>query len=171
VLSTSAKQIQDKLLNFQLFSKEDESRSRKMLEDRKSELNNAVNTFQLLKNFKEKNSDVNAKKIGSVDSNQKNKIDIENNVPISNAVFIKPDINLENNSKINFIIPELFTLKYGIFDKLNSENKLNFENYREEFNKVKPKNNYDMFSANPYEESFINKKDDKDEELIFDIEL
>lgn len=103
VLSTSAKQIQDKLLNFQLFSKEDESRSRKMLEDRKSELNNAVNTFQLLKNFKEKNSDVNAKKIDSVDSNQKNKIDIENNVPISNAVFIKPDINLENNSKINFL--------------------------------------------------------------------
>jgi hypothetical protein len=103
VLSTSAKQIQDKLLNFQLFSKEDESRSRKMLEDRKSELNNAVNTFQLLKNFKEKNPDVNAKKIGSLDSNQKNKIGIENNFSISNAVFIKPDINLENNSKTNFL--------------------------------------------------------------------
>ncbi len=117
VLSTSAKQIQDKLLNFQLFSKEDESRSRKMLEDRKSELNNAVNTFQLLKNFKEKNPDINAKKIGSVDSNQQNKIGIENNVPISNAVFIKPDINLENNSKINFI-----NIKNSTDNDLNKNN-------------------------------------------------
>jgi hypothetical protein len=103
VLSTSAKQIQDKLLNFQLFSKEDESRSRKILEDRKSELNTALSTFQLLKNLKEKNSDVNVKNTSSVDSIQKNKIDIDSNLPINSSAFIKPDMNLENNSNIKLI--------------------------------------------------------------------
>jgi len=82
-------------------------------------------------------------------------------------IFCKEKLNNEN-----FIIPELFTLKFNIFDKLNSSNNLSFENYKEEYNKIKPKNNYDMFTNNPYEESFENKnKDSENFEINFSIDL
>jgi hypothetical protein len=124
---------------------------------------------EFLKNTQEKidlTSKINELKL------QKKKIEEAQN-EYNNDIQLYHKFKKDKDSNINFIIPELFTLKYGIFDKLNNEKKLNFENYREEYNKIKPKNNYDMFSANPYEESFVHKNDekDKDDELIFDIEL
>lgn len=122
---------------------------------------------EFLKNTQEKidlTSKINELKL------QKKKIEESHN-EYNNDIQLYNKFKKDKESNINFIIPELFTLKYGIFEKLNNEKKINFENFREEYNKVKPKNNYDMFSANPYEESFVNKKDDKEEELIFDIEL
>jgi hypothetical protein len=122
---------------------------------------------EFLKNTQEKidlTSKINELKL------QKKKIEESHN-EYNNDIQLYNKFKKDKDSNINFIIPELFTLKYGIFDKLNNENKINFENFREEYNKVKPKNNYDMFSANPYEESFVHKKEDNDEELIFDIEL
>jgi len=82
-------------------------------------------------------------------------------------IFSKEKLNNEN-----FVIPELFTLKFGIFDKLNNSNNLSFENYKEEYNKVKPKNNYDMFTNNPYENSFeIENKPLENFEMNFTIDL
>jgi hypothetical protein len=82
-------------------------------------------------------------------------------------IFCKEKLNNEN-----FVIPELFTLKFGIFDKLNNSNNLSFENYKEEYNKVKPKNNYDMFTNNPYENSFeIENKPLENFEMNFTINL
>ena len=77
----------------------------------------------------------------------------------------------EQHKNSDFIIPELFNLKFDIFNKLNINNTLNFENFKEEYDKVKPGNNYDeMFKVNPYEETFINKKQN-DFEINFSIEL
>jgi hypothetical protein len=58
-----------------------------------------------------------------------------------------------------FEIPELFRQKYEIFRRLEESNNLNFDNYKIEWDKVKPKNNYSMFSVNPYELQFETSKE------------
>ena len=72
----------------------------------------------------------------------------------------------EKEKDSNFIIPELFTLKYSIYKKLDTDNNLSFENYKNEWEKVKPKNNYDLFKSNTYEDSY-NKKGE--EEILLNI--
>jgi hypothetical protein len=59
---------------------------------------------------------------------------------------------LETNKE--FEIPELFIEKYNIFKILEETNNLTFDKFKIEWDKVKPKNNYSMFSANPYEQQF-----------------
>ena len=65
-------------------------------------------------------------------------------------------LKIEKGKIENFEIPEIFTLKFNIFEKLETSNHLNFEVFKTEWEKVKPKNNYSLFSANPYEISFTN---------------
>jgi hypothetical protein len=62
-------------------------------------------------------------------------------------------------------IPEIFALKYNIFEKL--EENINFNNFMEEYKKVKPDNNYNLFSSNVYDDDFI--KNNKHDEIILDI--
>jgi len=57
----------------------------------------------------------------------------------------------------NFEMPDMFITKYDIFKKLEENNQLTFELFKEEWDKVKPKNNYNLFNANSYEETFVNK--------------
>lgn len=66
----------------------------------------------------------------------------------------------EKTKDSEFKIPELFTLKYSIYERLDKENNLNFENYKIIWEKEKPKNEYDLFKTNTYEDSFISKKED-----------
>ena len=66
----------------------------------------------------------------------------------------------EKTKDSNFKIPELFILKYSIYERLDKENNLNFENYKIIWEKEKPKNEYDLFKTNTYEDSFISKKED-----------
>lgn len=81
-------------------------------------------------------------------------------------LFIKEK---EKNSDFN--IPELFNLKFDIFTRLSNDNQLTFENFKEEYDKLKPKNDYDdVFKVNAYEESFTNNKK-SDFEMNFSIEL
>lgn len=58
---------------------------------------------------------------------------------------------IDNNE--NFIIPELFQIKYKIFNLLEKENKLSFENF------IKEQNNdeidIEIFKPNEYENKFI----------------
>jgi hypothetical protein len=77
-----------------------------------------------------------------------------------------------------FVVPPLFSLKYCIYEKLENENNLSFSNYKIEWDKVKPVNNYDLFTENPYEDSFVDKtkniskyniKDDKNFKEEFEI--
>jgi len=58
----------------------------------------------------------------------------------------------------NFEMPDMFIIKYDIFKKLEENNQLTFELFKEEWDKVKPKNNYNLFNANSYEETFTNKQ-------------
>ena len=62
-------------------------------------------------------------------------------------------------------IPDIFALKYNIFEKL--EENINFNNFMEEYKKVKPDNNYNLFSSNVYDDEFIN--NNNHEEIILDI--
>jgi hypothetical protein len=85
------------------------------------------------------------------------------------------DIKLYNKFKQNlssdnsFIIPDLFKDKFNILNKLDDENKLNWDNFFKEYNH---NNIYgDYFKLNSYDKSFIvldKKKNNIDEE--FEIE-
>jgi len=74
----------------------------------------------------------------------------------------------EKTKDSEFKIPELFILKYSIYERLDKENNLNFENYKIIWEKEKPKNEYDLFKTNTYEDSFISKKE---ENLEIELEI
>jgi len=77
----------------------------------------------------------------------------------------------EKEKNPDFIIPELFNLKFDIITRLSNDNQLTFELFKEEHDKLKPKNDYDdVFKVNAYEESFTNNKK-SDFEMNFSIEL
>lgn len=61
---------------------------------------------------------------------------------------------IDNNE--NFIIPELFQIKYKIFNLLEKENKLSFENFIKEQNNNET--DIELFKPNEYENKFINEK-------------
>jgi len=75
----------------------------------------------------------------------------------------------EKEKNPNFIIPPLFELKFPIFDSLTKANNLSFETFMEEYEKVKPENNYDMFTSNNYEKTF--EKNNKDFEMEFELQI
>jgi len=74
------------------------------------------------------------------------------------------DLKLYNNllkekeKNSSFIIPELFESKYKIFKKLDETNNNNFESFKFEWDLIKPKNNYNLFTRTTYEDSFSNKE-------------
>jgi hypothetical protein len=69
----------------------------------------------------------------------------------------------------NFVIPEIFTLKYNIYKKLEESNELNFNVFRIEWEKVKPQNNYNLFTTNTYENLFTNSHNKEDINIEIDI--
>lgn len=69
----------------------------------------------------------------------------------------------------NFVIPEIFTLKYNIYKKLEESNELNFNAYIIEWEKVKPLNNYNLFTTNTYENLFTNSHNKEDINIEIDI--
>ena len=69
----------------------------------------------------------------------------------------------------NFEIPEIFTLKYNIYKKLEESNELNFNVFKTEWEKVKPQNNYNLFTANTYENLFTNLNNKEDVNIEIDI--
>ena len=69
----------------------------------------------------------------------------------------------------NFVIPEIFTLKYNIYKKLEESNELNFNAFRIEWEKVKPLNNYNLFTTNTYENLFTNSHNKEDINIEIDI--
>ena len=69
----------------------------------------------------------------------------------------------------NFEIPEIFTLKYNIYKKLEESNELNFNVFKTEWEKVNPQNNYNLFTANTYENLFTNLNNKEDVNIEIDI--
>ena len=69
----------------------------------------------------------------------------------------------------NFEIPEIFTLKYNIYKKLEESNELNFNVFKTEWDKVKPLNNYNLFTTNTYENFFTNSNNKEDINIEIDI--
>lgn len=73
------------------------------------------------------------------------------------------------NNNPDFIIPELFEKKYKIFDRLNNENRLSWDNFYLEHNH---ENNYDNhFLSNDYENKFIETPKDKFNNIDEEIEI
>ena len=105
---------------------------------------------------------------------QINKIKYDKKLMIEKNKLYNEDLRLfelftkEKLKDINFVIPPLFVLKYPIFEKLTLENTLSFENFLEEYEKVKPENNYDMFTSNSYEQKF---KSNKSFEMEFELQI
>ena len=60
-------------------------------------------------------------------------------------------LKAEKDQNSNFIIPEIFALKYKIFESLSP---ITFDGFKEIWDKEKPVNNYDMFSTTSHEMSF-----------------
>jgi hypothetical protein len=69
----------------------------------------------------------------------------------------------------NFEIPEIFILKYNIYKKLEESNELNFQVFTKEWEKIKPVNNYNLFTTNTYENSFTNLNNKQDVNIEIDI--
>lgn len=63
---------------------------------------------------------------------------------------------------INFMIPELFEKKYSLMEKLEQENRLDWENFVNEFQQETFYNEY--FGLNDYEKSFLNYDGDLSDE-------
>ena len=74
---------------------------------------------------------------------------------------------IEKNDQ--FVIPEIFSLKYELFEKLEKSNRLTFDAFYGEWEVIKPKNNYSMFGSNPYEDSFVTKNTPEDINIEMDI--
>jgi len=66
--------------------------------------------------------------------------------------------NKEIEKSSDFKIPELFTLKYDLIKKLEQSNTLDFDNFKSEWDIIKPKNNYDLFKTTSHEDSFVKKE-------------
>jgi len=111
------------------------------------------------------------------------KIEIQHNINILNMKKEKAkelkqiydnDIKLyeifqkEKNNNENFIIPELFEIKYKIFNLLEKENKLSFDNFIKEYNNNEK--DIEIFKPNEYENKFINEKTINNEEFEIDSE-
>lgn len=75
----------------------------------------------------------------------------------------------EKEKNEQFVIPEIFSLKYELFEKLEKSNRLTFDAFYEEWEVIKPKNNYSMFGSNPYEDSFVGKNTSEDINIEMDI--
>jgi len=113
-----------------------------------------------------------------IDLNSKiNKLKYEKKKLLEAENTFKNDLKLydtfmkEKEKNPDFIIPELFNLKFDIITRLSNDNQLTFELFKEEHDKLKPKNDYDdVFKVNAYEESFTNNKK-SDFEMNFSIEL
>jgi hypothetical protein len=107
--------------------------------------------------------------------NQINRIKYDKKLMIEKENLYKEDLKLynafitEKNQNSKFVIPELFTIKFNIFEKLNSNNTISFETFSEEYDKVKPANNYDMFKSNTYETSFEGKSNNF--EMEFELQV
>ena len=76
-----------------------------------------------------------------------------------------------NKDAEKFKIPELFTLKYNIYERLDKENNLNFESYKAIWDKEKPKNEYELFKSNPYEDAFVSNKEEENVEIELEIPI
>ena len=104
-----------------------------------------------------------------------NKIKYDKKLMVEKNKLYNEDIKLfdlftkEKEKNNNFIIPALFELKFSIFDSLTKANNLSFETFMEEYEKVKPENNYDMFTSNNYEKTF--EKNNKDFEMEFELQI
>ena len=104
-----------------------------------------------------------------------NKIKYDKKLMVEKNKLYNEDIKLfelftkEKEKNNNFIIPALFELKFSIFDNLTKANKLSFETFMEEYEKVKPENNYDIFTSNNYEKTF--EKNNKDFEMEFELQI
>ena len=104
-----------------------------------------------------------------------NKIKYDKKLMVEKNKLYNEDIKLfelftkEKEKNKNFVIPALFELKFPIFDRLIKENNLSFETFMEEYEKVKPENNYDMFTSNNYEKTF--EKNNKDFEMEFELQI
>jgi hypothetical protein len=80
-------------------------------------------------------------------------------------------LKIENNKIENFEIPDIFALKFNIFEKMEINNQLNYDAFKIEWDKVKPSNNYSLFATNPYEVSFTNLANKEDIEIEIDIDI
>lgn len=104
-----------------------------------------------------------------------NKIKYDKKLMVEKNKLYNEDMKLfdlftkEKEKNNNFIIPALFELKFPIFDRLTKSNNLSFETFMEEYEKVKPENNYDMFTSNNYEKTF--EKNNKDFEMEFELQI
>ena len=76
--------------------------------------------------------------------------------------------NKEKQKNPDFKIPELFNLKYKIMTKLELTNMLNFDSFKLEWDTIKPKNNYNLFTSTSYDEIF---KSNTKKETPFEINL
>ena len=97
------------------------------------------------------------------------KLMVEKNNLYNEDVKLFELFSKEKEKNNNFIIPELFQLKFSIFDSLTKENNLSFETFIEKYEKVKPENNYDMFTSNTYEKNF--ESSENNFEMEFELSL
>jgi hypothetical protein len=89
---------------------------------------------------------------------QKKKIE-ESKVSYANDIKLFELFTDSKKRDPNFIIPEIFTKKFELMTKLNSEQKLSWDNFVKEFQQENIYNDY--FGLNSYEEMFLESDDEK----------
>jgi len=85
-------------------------------------------------------------------------------------VELYKNLNKEKIKNPDFKIPELFSLKYDLISRLEETNKLDFDSFKLEWDIIKPKNNYNLFSPTSHEELFT-KKDKASTPIEINLEI
>jgi hypothetical protein len=163
-IENQKKQLEKKKQDDELKKKDEIERKKleKELQDKKKELENSEEFTKI----QQEKIDL-TQKINEIKYEKKRLDELRQEYDSNLTLYKRFSSEKEKDSK--FIIPELFTLKYSIYNKLDKDDNLTFENYKEEWEKVKPKNNYDLFKSNNYEDSFNKKDDSIDEEIVMNI--
>ena len=129
----------------------EKNKLKKTLEKKKDELEKSEEFIKIQQDKIDLKHDINELKA-------KQKKLKEEETSFKNDLNVYKQLVKELNKNPEFVIPELFKDKFNLIVKLEHTNNLTFNDFKKEWDIIKPKNNYNLFTTTSYEDSFKEKK-------------
>jgi len=140
----------------------EKNKIKKILEKKKEDLKNSEDFIKIQQDKIDLKHDINELKV-------KQKKLKEEEISFKNDVDVYKQLLKELDKNPEFVIPELFKDKFNLIIKLERANNLNFTDFKKEWDIIKPKNNYNLFTTTTYEDSFKEKKQVQFKEVELEI--
>jgi hypothetical protein len=145
-----------------MIEKLEANKIKKILEKKKEDLKNSEDFIKIQQDKIDLKHDINELKI-------KQKKLKEEEISFKNDVEVYKQLTKELDKNPEFVIPELFKDKFNLIIKLERANNLTFIDFKKEWDIIKPKNNYNLFTTTTYEDSFKEKKQVQFKEVELEI--